>query len=150
GDAAGIAAALGIRESERPHRMLFVGDHPLFDEPRDPRVVFHLEPFALMRSALELARLVLHLREVGGGSLAGGVGAVMQPRRPWWHRLWGTPTHLAGQPITRCIAGVGEVVLVRRPEGCPVIGFARLPEAGAVPTLHSFVPADLLALVEME
>src|SRR5262249_33593701 len=72
GDAAGIAEVLGVTEAQRPHRMLFVGDHPLFDEPRDPRVVFHLEPSGLVRPAEQLTRLVLHLRETGNGSLRDG------------------------------------------------------------------------------
>src|SRR5262249_31791755 len=62
GDAAGLGYALGIPEDERPHRMLFVGDHPLFDAPQDGRVLFHIEPHALSRPAADLARLVLHLR----------------------------------------------------------------------------------------
>src|SRR5205085_7437282 len=51
GDVAGIAAEMGIADEDLPHRMLFIGDHPLHDEPRDPRVLFHLEMFGLERSA---------------------------------------------------------------------------------------------------
>src|SRR5439155_6694840 len=73
GDAAGIGEALGLPSEQRGDRMLFVGDHPLFDAPRDPRVVFHLEPHALLRGAGDLAALVLHLRGQGDGSLRSGV-----------------------------------------------------------------------------
>src|SRR5262245_10675786 len=45
GDAAGLGNVFGLTAEQRPHRMIFIGDHPLFDEPRDPRVVFHLEPY---------------------------------------------------------------------------------------------------------
>src|SRR5262249_61171550 len=72
GDAAGIAAAFGIPEGQRPHRMLFVGDRLAFDQPADARIVFHLELFALSRAAADFARLVEHLRDLGGGSLRRG------------------------------------------------------------------------------
>jgi hypothetical protein len=152
GDAVGIATQLGIAESERPHRMLFVGDHPLFDEPRDPRVLFHLEPFAMLRPADELTRLVLHLRDAGAGSLRAGFDALVPRERPsWWQRLrqrsWRIPN---GRPITRSVPGIGEVALIVRADACPVIGFSQIPSLGAQAGQHTFVPAEMLAQVLAE
>jgi hypothetical protein len=149
GDAAGIAADLGIAPDERTHRMLFVGDHPLFDEPRDTGVLFHLEPCGLARPAADLARLVLHLRAAGGGSLRHGFDVLGRPA--WWHRFW--PPHARRAPgalLRRSVPGVGELVLVARAGACPVIGFADAPDPPAAPAEHSFVPAELLAQVEAE
>jgi hypothetical protein len=124
--------------------MLFVGDHPLFDEPRDPRVVFHLEPCGLSRPAAELTRLVLYLREVGGGSLRRGFDRLGRPAA-WWKKLW----PVAGVPgdglVRRWVPRVGDLVMVARPDGCPVIGFEKPPNPAGTPTEHCFVPADLAA-----
>jgi hypothetical protein len=114
---------LGLAEEEWPHRLLFVGDHPRFDAPRHPGVVFHLEPSALTRPAGELARLVLHLREAGGGSLRGGFDRLAARR--WW------PWRRAGRPLRREVPGLGPLLLVPRAEECPVIAFAEGPRAPA-------------------
>jgi hypothetical protein len=142
GDAAGVAAALGIPDEQRPHRMLFVGDHPLFDEPRDPRVVFHLEPLALTRPADQLTRLVLHLRDTGSGSLRRGFDH-LHGNPPWWRRLWPVRADGRAGPVRRTVPGAGDVALLRRPDACPVIGFATAPEPPAVAAEHDFVPAAL-------
>jgi hypothetical protein len=144
GDAAGLGAALGIPENQRPHRMVFVGDHPLFDEPQDPRVVFHLEPCALTRPAADLGRLVLHLRETGGGSLRQGFERVCGARTGW-RALWPFGRDREGVPVRRTVPGVGNLVMVRRVEGCPVIGFASLPEPAEAAGECEFVPAQQLA-----
>jgi hypothetical protein len=150
GDAAGIAADLGIAPGERPHRMLFVGDHPLFDEPRDVDVLFHLEPCGLMRPAEELARLVVHLREAGGGSLRHGFDALAR-QTAWWRRLWPARARPAEDALLRrSVPGIGDLVVVPRANACPVIAFALPPDAPAVPAVCSFVPAELLAQVEAE
>jgi hypothetical protein len=148
GDAAGIGEALGIPEGQRPHRMLFVGDHPLFDEPRDPRVVFHLEPCALIRPAADLGRLVLHLREAGGGSLRQGFERVCSARSGW-RALWPFGRDGDGTPVRRTVPGVGSLVMVRRREGCPVIGFATLPEPAGAPGEFEFVPAHHMAQAQL-
>jgi hypothetical protein len=151
GDAAGIAADLGIGEHDRPHRMLFVGDHPLFDAPQDHRVLFHLEPFALSRPAAELTRLVLHLRAGGRGSLRQGFDRLAR-QRAWWKKLWPArwPGAAGDQPVRRLLPGVGELLLLACAERCPVIGFGQAPEAGQAPAEHSFVPAEVMAQVEAE
>jgi hypothetical protein len=150
GDAAGVGDTLGLSEDDRPHRMLFVGDHPLFDAPEDRRVLFHLEPLALSRPAAELTRLVLHLREAGGGSLRRGFDRLAGDM-PWWKKLWPRRGASAGNlPLRRSLAGVGELLLLACPDRCPVIGFANLPAPGGAPAEHSFVPDEILAQVEAE
>jgi hypothetical protein len=141
GDAAGVGDALGVPEEQRPHRMLFVGDHPLFDEPRDPRVVFHLEPLALTRPAEQLTRLVLHLRDVGDGSLRRGFDR-LHGDTPWWRRLWPVVAGTAGL-VRRTVPGAGPVALLRRADACPVVGFVTAPDPPAVAVAHDFVPAEL-------
>jgi len=143
GDAAGVGAALGVEADELPHRVLFVGDRLAFDEPQDARVLFHLEPWALSRPADELTRLVRHLRQAGGGSLAQGF-ARLAARRPWWQGFWparSAPT--PGVPVRRRLPGVGPVVLAARQSECPVIGFERPPRVPAPPEEFRFVPAEL-------
>jgi hypothetical protein len=149
GDAEGIAAELGIAESARPHRMLFVGDHPLFDAPQDWRVLFHLEPHALTRPADELTRLVLHLRDSGGGSLREGFDRLVGQRR-WWQRLWPVRRAAGDKPLQRSLAGIGDLMLLACAERCHVIGFCKKPAPGETPAEHSFVPAEVMAQVEAE
>lgn len=142
GDAAGIATDLGISEADRPHRMLFVGDHPINDEPRDPRVVFHLECFALTRSAMDLARLTLYLRERGEGSLRTGFNRVGQPHH-WLARLlpWRNSPPL-NRPVECDLPDLDSVLLLQRDNGAPVIGFAQPPEPAREADVVSFVPGD--------
>jgi hypothetical protein len=149
GDAEGVGDSLGIPEDQRPHRMIFVGDHPLFDEPQDQRVVFHLEPCGLVRPADQLARLVLHLRDAGGGSLARGFDRLGRAGG-WWRRFGPFRPPLTKEPLRRAVPGVGDVLLARRSGGPPVIGFADFPEPPGDPVEHSFAPAEFVALVEAE
>ncbi len=149
GDAEGVGDSLGIPDNERPHRMIFVGDHPLFDEPQDPRVVFHLEPCGLCRPADDLTRLVLRLRDGGGGSLARGFDRLSRAGS-WWRRFGPFLPRLSEEPLRRIVAGVGEVMLARRSGGPPVIGFAESPDPPGDPVEHSFAPAELAAQVEAE
>jgi hypothetical protein len=142
GDAAGLGELLGVTESERPHRMVFVGDHPYHDAPQDSRVLFHLEPLALARPAGELARLLLHLRDLGGGSLRGGFDRL--GRRGLLRRLWPFGGG-DGRPVYRRAAGLGRLVLVRRDEEAPVIGFAERPQTPQAPEERTFVPAEVMA-----
>ncbi len=113
GDARGVAELLGIAASERPHRMLFVGDHPMFDAPEDPEVVFHLEPNALHRHAKHVVHMVTELREHGRGSLRRGYDALLSKSnvtRDGDVRSMKHPT-------------LGELLMVPRKELCPVICF---------------------------
>jgi hypothetical protein len=135
GDAEGVGAALGLPPEERGDRMLFVGDHPLYDAPRDPRVLFHLEPHALLRSAADVVSLVLHLRARGDGSLRAGFDRVVG-RAPWWRRLLRRSGPIP-EPVQRTVEGLGELVLVPRPGDCPVIAFAGPPESLGEPTVHA-------------
>ena len=139
GDAAGIGDEMGLTEADRPHRMLFVGDHPLYDEPRDARVLFHLEPCALTRSALDLAALLVRLRDLGHGSLARGFETV--GRGPWW-RFW--RRRLPPDRPVRCpLPGLDPVMLMARRRDCPVIAFAGPPEPPAPAEEVSFVPVEV-------
>lgn len=150
GDAAGVGADLGVGEAERPHRMLFVGDHPLFDAPQDPRVLFHLEPFALSRPAADLVRLVLHLRDVGGGSLRSGFDRLIR-RRAGWSRLWPLRSRIPwDRPVRRFVPGVGDLLLLACRERCPVIGFENRPEPGAPPAEFPVVPAEVTVGVHLD
>lgn len=140
GDAEGIGNALGMSADDRPHRMVFIGDHPHYDEPRDRRVVFHLEFCALSRPAQELQNLILHLRDGGNGSIRGGFDRLLR-QGPWWRRLWPW-TLRPGTPLPRAVPDVGDVVLLDRADGCPVVGFGDPPRTGVTASEHRFVPAD--------
>lgn len=135
GDVEGIAGVFGMAPKECPHRMLFVGDHPLYDPPRSPGVVFHLEVRALERPAGAVQDLVLALREQGGGSLRGGFDAllsrgVIESVEP------GVQLRRVDHP------GLDPLLLLTRDHGCPVVLFgdetARPPGGDPV----SFVPAQ--------
>jgi hypothetical protein len=139
GDAAGLGSAMGLSEEDRPHRMLFVGDHPHYDEPRDRRVVFHLEFCTLSRPARELQNLILNLRDGGNGSIRGGFDRLLR-QVPWWRQLLRRPR--PGTPLPRSVPGVGDVVLFDRANGCPVVGFRDPPGVSAKASEHRFVPAD--------
>jgi hypothetical protein len=142
GDAAGVASAIGISDDDRPHRMIFVGDHPINDEPRDPRVLFHLEVFALSRSARDMAALVLALRERGDGSLREGFEKTGQGRS--WRRLWlGKGPLPADRPARRMLPGLAPLLLLKRREDSPVIAFAQPPNPAAEPAETAFVPASI-------
>jgi NLI interacting factor-like phosphatase len=145
GDATGIAAAFGIPEKERPHRMLFVGDRLMFDQPADPHIVFHLELFALTRAAEDFARLVEHLRGLGGGSLRRGFDH-LGCGRSGWRRLWPWSAALPpGKPVCRRIDPLAPLLLLARPDECPVIGFEKPPQPEAEPCERVIVPADVEA-----
>jgi hypothetical protein len=142
GDAAGIGTELGIGEEDRPHRMLFIGDHPHNDEPRDPRVLFHLEMFGLERSARDLLALAKVLLDLGNGSFLEGFHEIGR-RRPWWARLFpGRVPLRPDRPERRLVTGLGPLLLMRRSEDCPVIAFARPPEPPVAREQLSFVPAE--------
>lgn len=132
GDAEGIARTLGMELEALPARMLFVGDHVLFDAPQDSRVVFHLEPYALRRPAARLVELVLELREAGEGSLRAGFEAMAGPEA----RL--------EEIVRAATCRAGNALLLPRAEACPVIAFdeddSAEPERGDP---VSFVPADV-------
>ena len=147
GDAAGVAQAMGMTEEERPHRLLFVGDHPWSDSPQDPRVVFHLEPLALIRPADELVRLVLHLRDLGAGSLRHGFDCLRSQSWRRWLWPWG---EAAGRPVYRRVAGLGRVVLVQRPDEAPVIGFPDGVRRPAETEERCFVPGPITMVVQAE
>jgi hypothetical protein len=145
GDAAGLGDTLGISAGERPHRMLFVGDHPLFDAPHDIRVLFHLEPYGLERPAEELLRLVLHLREAGAGSLRRGFERI-GGQQAGWRRLLPLRYRLPpDQTVRRCLPGIGDLLLVRCTDRSPVIGFENRPGPGVPACEHCFAPHEIMA-----
>ena len=150
GDAAGLAKILDIPEDELPHRMIFIGDLPVFDEPQDPRVLFHLEPCFMERSARELQRLVLRLREAGGGSLRQGFDLLGNPVRWWQWLIPLTPKMPAGKPLRCAVPGVGQLILMIRKDGCPIILFENRADPPGEPTAHHFVPAELVPQVRAE
>ena len=135
GDVEGIAGLFGIAPEDCPHRMLFVGDHPLYDPPRAPGVVFHLEVRALERHAGAVHDLVLALREQGGGSLRGGFDALsgrglVETTEP------GAELRRVEHP------GLDPLLLLTREHGCPVVVFGddAAGTTGGEPV--SFVPAE--------
>jgi hypothetical protein len=138
GDTEGLGRAFGIPEGERPRRMIFVGDHPLFDAPEDPRVVLHLEPFAMTRPAADLARLLLHLRASGNGSLRDGFYTLGRTAR-WWQRLLRRPPMRVGEPVRREVTGLGALLLLDPGDVCPRLGFADPPEPPGTPSEHLVV-----------
>jgi hypothetical protein len=150
GDAVGIGDCLGIAARDRPHRMLFVGDHPLFDAPQDPRVVFHLEPFALARPAEELLRLVMHLRDAGSGSLRRGFDRTAAVRSGWRKWLPFGARVPVNQPVRRSLAGVGDVLFLACAERCPVVGFENRPVGDVPATACRFVPEEVMAPIRAE
>ncbi len=146
GDAAGVAAGFGIAPCELADRVLFVGDRLDFDEPDDPEVVFHLEPWALTRPAAELTRLVLHLRRAGRGSIRDGFRRFGQGAGSW--RVWKRrPPMPVGQAVLRRADGLGPLALLERAGACPVVGFAEPPAAGAVAGEHEVIPSRVAAEV---
>ena len=150
GDAAGLAKELGIPESELPHRMFFVGDLPVFDEPQDPRVLFHLEPCFRERSARELERLVLHLRQLGDGSLRTGFDLLGNPIRWWQWVIPLTPKMPVGKPVRCVVPDVGQLILMIRNDGCPIVLFENPADPPAEPLAYHFVPAELVPQVRAE
>lgn len=137
GDVEGIAALLGIPAEERPHRMIFVGDHPLLDAPRSPDVVFHVEVRALARPAQALCDLVLALRDEGEGSLRrgfdrlGGRGALLD----------GSDRRVELRRVEH--PGLDPLVFMTRQERCPVLCFAEDAAGPASGEAVSFVPGAL-------
>jgi hypothetical protein len=143
GDAAGVAAAFGIPAEKMKDRMIFVGDRMVFDEPDDPAVVFHLEPVGLTRPAVQLERLVLGLRDAGGGSLREGFLAVGRGARKWYRPF--RPRSLpAGRPLRRVVPGLGAILLLEREGECPVIGYEERPDPPVKPDEHRIVPASVM------
>jgi hypothetical protein len=142
GDVEGVAKDFGIPQTEVSSRMLFVGDRMIFDEPRDPNVVFHLETFALKRPASVFERLVLHLRTAGNGSLRQGFQSLgMRDRK--WYRLWRRGRVPVGKPARKSIEGIGDLLLLERSDECPVIAFESVPLPVPSPVEHCFVPARI-------
>ncbi len=130
GDVEGVAHTFGIPFEQRPDRMLFIGDHPLYDPPQDPRVVFHLERYAVRRPAEQVASLVLSLRELGEGSLRRGFDEVA--------------SRGGAEQVRKCaLDGVGSLLLLPRDNGCQVLVFddKTLSEED-ISTAVSFVPAE--------
>lgn len=140
GDAVGIGQTFGLRESHLPERVLFIGDRVAFDEPEDPRVVFHFEPWALTRSAAALAELLIQLRALGQGSLRGGFDHLLDDRR-WWQR-WKRAKLPYDSPLIRQLPGLEEVALVLRQKACPIIGFPTAPRPQAPADYVSFIPDE--------
>jgi len=132
GDVKGLASKFDIPHDECPSRMLFIGDHSVYDPPLDPRVVFHLEPHALRRPAGPVTALLLALREAGNGSLRLGFDAIA--------------SRGGDELVKRCeLDGVGSLLLLARNDGCPVVVFndEGLDEED-LSTPVTFVPAQQL------
>lgn len=144
GDATGLGEALGMKPQELGHRMLFVGDNSYMDAPQDPNVVFHLEPYALMRPASDLTRLILHLREAGSGSLLHGferIGLQHLPTKPD-----PLPERLPRGGIIRCtVAEVGNLLMCAPQDACPIVAFEKPPDIETTLIEMSFVPAEMKA-----
>ena len=131
GDALGIAHTHGLPEADLPARMLFVGDHVLFDAPQDARVLFHLEPHVLHQPASRLVELVLELRERGGGALRAGFDQ------------WLGPVEAHDEVVRREVARVGRLVLLPREHASPVVAFDEDEPPGAPGGERvTFVPAE--------
>jgi hypothetical protein len=145
GDAAGIAAHFGIAEADRPHGMFFVGDRLMFDQPADPQIVFHLELWALTRPAEELARLLLHLRDLGNGSVRQGFDRIGR-NRIGWRRYWPWSEAMpVDKPVRRTLPRVAPLLFLARTEDCPVIGFEKPPEPESAPEECRMIPTDVEA-----
>lgn len=130
GDAAGIASAMGLATTERAAKMLFVGDHPIYDPPSDTDVIFHLEPRALERSAAWVADLALALRERGSGSLRRGFDAV-------WSE---GPAPAYSMVATRSVPGLPRLALRCTDAEAPVVAFDDGEALDAPAEDVSFVP----------
>jgi hypothetical protein len=131
GDARGIAETHGVPPEQMHDRMIFIGDHPWFDAPRDRRVVFHIEPSALRRRAEPLAALILELTRRGEGSLRRGFDALAA----------GAPA--GEQPVRRELPGIGSVLLAPRADDCPILMFEDEPAGEDQGTPVTFTrPAD--------
>jgi hypothetical protein len=131
GDVEGIARTHGLPEAELPARMLFVGDHVLFDAPQDARVLFHLEPHVLHQPASRLVALVLALRERGGGSLRAGFDHLLGPAEAF------------DEIVRRELVPVGRLVLLPREHASPVVAFDEEAPTGAPAGERvTFVPAE--------
>jgi hypothetical protein len=142
GDVAGLASVFGIPPAEAPSQILFVGDRLVFDEPDDPEVVFHFEPFALARPADQLERLVVHLRTAGNGSLREGFRKIGLGARKWY-QLRPRPPLPVGKPCQRYVRGLGSLILCERQNECPIIGYEETPPPGTNAEEHCFVPAQV-------
>jgi hypothetical protein len=137
GDVAGIAKRFGIPEAQRGERMLFIGDHPLFDAPTDRSVVFHLELRALWRDAAKLTDLVLALRDEGKGSLREGYDRLLE--------------RSSGAPLRRVAHDrAGPLILLPRQDECPVVVFDDGDEPTPNPrgTPITFDPRDVAARLQ--
>jgi len=138
GDVVGIAEEMEIPAQRWGASMLFIGDHPMMDPPRDPRVLFHYEPWAIERSALAVVAMVRELLDRGDGDLARGFTRWHEAtaRRSWWDRLRfrrRSSNHF--EPTERELADHGWMVLVNRKEECPVIAFRERPIIPANPVM---------------
>jgi hypothetical protein len=143
GDAAGIAAELGIAEAQRPHRMLFIGDRMVFDEPADPGVIFHLELHSLTRPADEFARLVVGLRELGGGSLRQGFDRLGGAAKGWRRFLPRASSMPVNHPVQLTLADLPPLLLLARLRECSVVGFEQPPPPGQAMDERTIVPAEV-------
>lgn len=149
GDVDGLAKVFGIPPAKMPSQILFVGDRMVFDEPRHPDVIFHLELFALKRPASDFERLVLQLRDVGNGSLRHGFRRLSLSDRKWY-RFWKRDRPPLGQPIQKSIDGLGSLILLERHEECPVIAFEATPSSTNSAHEHCFVPSQVVASYDEE
>ena len=142
-DADGLAKLFAISNEQRPHRMLFIGDHPIWDAAEDPRIVFHFEPYGLTRSAQTLAALIFHLRKKGKGSLCLGFDQVLGGRWGWRRLPLLGGKNSSAQVQQRTIPGIGSLQLAQRPQAGPIIAFAAPSEPPIESEQVCFIPADM-------
>ncbi|MDF1664008.1 MAG: hypothetical protein P1V97_19720, partial [Planctomycetota bacterium] len=121
--------------------MLFIGDHPFNDCPRDLRVVFHLEINALERPALQLERLIQELQKRGNGSFIRGYKAIAADCSLW--RFWNWPVFQSNQPMLRTVSGIDPLALMTGPKINPILAFEKEPIERAAPDLLTFTPSQL-------
>ena len=144
GDVQGIAKSFNLPTEEQPHRMIFVGNHPIFDRPQDSRIVFHFEPHALTRSANELVNLLICLRETGNGSIRQGFNKLRYRSNRWYLRLM-MKVKPNDQDLTRRKLPTGEeVLLVEHPDGEATVAFSESPDRIESSSAHEFVPSKIL------
>lgn len=141
GDVEGIGAEHGLKKDQWPHQLLFIGDHPFNDCPRDLRVVFHLEINALERPAKQLEGLINELMNRGSGSFSRGYRAIAADCS-WW-RFWNWPVFQGNQPMLRTVAGIDPLALMTGPKINPIIAFEKEPIEPAAPDLLTFIPSRI-------
>ncbi|MBL8194185.1 MAG: HAD family hydrolase [Blastocatellia bacterium] len=138
GDVIGIANDFGINPKNYAHKIMFIGDRMLFDEPRHSEVIFHLERFALTRPASQLQILVETLLKQGNGSLREGFLSIGRGSKKWYQFAKLPPIEV-GVPIQRKLPKLDPLLLLERVQECPVITFENPPNPPATSSKHQAI-----------